>query len=1456
MAGHGTVESDVSLLESILQWAPAPTTIADDSEPDLKRRKIAHDIPKDASGPREVSEDYVPLSKASIALVQRNDAATIVPYQVSTPVLIKSINEEGDTISFRMQSKTKKPSPQFSIRGLVVEGDAALLKRATGLRSIHAATRADPPIAAYNANLVYKGRNGDQDSFIIEVSLLWRKSEGVVDNLPPQASQLLGIYFPLPDANSSLLSSWSPRDFYDNVHVPEKTDALSADIRHPLMVCDLYPFQRRAVRWLLSREGVDLHEDSLKPFAQSLRKEQISQQFFAKAADALGQPCYVSHGLGMVTDEPSRLQPRSLDVKGGILAEEMGLGKTVEMIAVICLHQQSNSPVLPDAYDSDLRRIGSTLIITPPSILEQWKEELQMHAPMLKVFHYQGLKYTKSKEKQLLDTLASSDVVLTTYNVLSSEIHYADEKPQRDFRNKKRFEPRRSPLVRFQWWRVCLDEAQMVESGVSNAAKVARLIPRQNAWAVSGTPLRHDHKDLFGLLLFLHYEPWCLSLKIWNRLLAAHTSVFKSMIRNIAIRHNKDAVREDLQLPPQTRNVITVPFTPIEEQHYLERFREMCEACRLDENGAPMADDWDPDSSGTLEQMRIWLTRLRQTVLHPEVGGRNKRALGASGGPLRTVMDVLEVMIDQNEGTMRSEQRTVLLSQLRRGQMLENAKRPLDALRIWEDAYEKSTGIVSECREHLNVLMTKHVASQGSRSQQASENLDDQKDEPANLQAARVRLRMALEVQHIAIFFIGNACFQIKSTEELTKPESTDFQEWEKREESSYEGAKKIRSEMLTEILSKVNKNMGKIKGELVGKASSSIPSMHAPLSDGGIENHRLLDQLDELCTALNTQAEAFSSYKKKMIDFLSHSLVDEDEGVELQGDEYEASTKHQDEMYVYMEVLRAFFADRYEAITGQENLLINHEMKVALKQAREGAGPAPELFIKVLAERQRLKPDTKELESLRSIIVKLRGIMNNLEWREGLGNSRAKNELAILDRILQATTKMSKDQTKIVDAIEKELELFRETMNLRLEYYRQLQKISDTVAPFDEASVGQPLDQDAFDAILKAESKIEEKISKVQSKRRYLIHLQEESTSQKSRVCIICQSDFETGTLTVCGHQFCKDCIKLWWHDHHTCPVCKRRLHLSDFHDISYKPQELAVVEEKTPAPSSSNKQSSSPIPDAHMHQNSIYTTVSSATLNQIKNIDLPGTANFGTKVSLLCRHLIWLRHSDPGSKTLIFSQFREFLSILARAFSQQKISYSTVDSQNGLQEFKTKPEIECFLLHAKAHAAGVNLVVANHVVLCEPLINTAIELQAIARVHRIGQRRATKVWMYLVQDTVEEAIYDISVARRLEHVKRVEKKPASRSGTATPSTMQEKTLDEANSKELTDAILGKMVTGGKGGGEVVADKDLWGCLFGVKKTKKDVPLEKTLGKADEEGGRWLREDAAMRRMQAMQAQ
>lgn len=358
-----------------------------------------------------------------------------------------------------------------------------------------------------------------------EVRLLWKVGVSVVDLggskwVQKTAFSILETSF--PDACLSSPSKWRPQDFYENVYVPSANSPLLSQSQNAKLGIDLYPFQQRAAKWLLLREGVAT-DNVGSDFTQDASVGNIHDSF-KDTTDAVGRRCVVSYLLGTVLLDPSDTLKH--EVRGGILAEEMGLGKTVELIALVCLHRRDEYPEFQDLQDFGIESLPvpsrCTLIITPPSILHQWKTEIATHAPQLRVHHYQGIssRYYDDRElSNLVEDLLQYDIVLSTYNVLAREIWYAKPLPKRSLRHEKKFKQRRSPLVQINWWRVCLDEAQMVEGGVSNAAVVARSIPRRNAWAITGTPLRRDHRDIFGLFLFLRLEPYAGSWKLWERMI-------------------------------------------------------------------------------------------------------------------------------------------------------------------------------------------------------------------------------------------------------------------------------------------------------------------------------------------------------------------------------------------------------------------------------------------------------------------------------------------------------------------------------------------------------------------------------------------------------------------------------------------------------------------------------------------------------------------------------------------------------------------------------------------------------------------------------------------------------------------------------------------------------------------------------------------------------------------------
>ena len=119
------------------------------------------------------------------------------------------------------------------------------------------------------------------------------------------------------------------------------------------------------------------------------------------------------------------------------------------------------------------------------------------------------------------------------------------------------------------------------------------------------------------------------------------------------------------------------------------------------------------------------------------------------------------------------------------------------------------------------------------------------------------------------------------------------------------------------------------------------------------------------------------------------------------------------------------------------------------------------------------------------------------------------------------------------------------------------------------------------------------------------------------------------------------------------------------------YKPQEL-VLEEETQKTAIDGQIAS------EGDSGAIYSNIRDSTLNQIKNIEINGS--FGTKIDTLARHMLWIREHDPGAKSIVFSQFKDFLDVLAKAFAQFKIGFTGIDRKDGTQHFKNDPSVRWY--------------------------------------------------------------------------------------------------------------------------------------------------------------------------------
>jgi SNF2 family DNA or RNA helicase len=120
-----------------------------------------------------------------------------------------------------------------------------------------------------------------------------------------------------------------------------------------------------------------------------------------------------------------------------------------------------------------------------------------------------------------------------------------------------------------------------------------------------------------------------------------------------------------------------------------------------------------------------------------------------------------------------------------------------------------------------------------------------------------------------------------------------------------------------------------------------------------------------------------------------------------------------------------------------------------------------------------------------------------------------------------------------------------------------------------------------------------------------------------------------------------------------------------------------------------------------------------------------------------------------DENRKVLIFSPFVKHLYLIREQLKLTGTSYSFLAGEvlqqhraSVISEFDKHKGHRVFLIQLKTGGAGLNLTEADCVFLIDPWWNPAAEEQAIARAHRIGQKKQVFVWRFITKDTIEEKI------------------------------------------------------------------------------------------------------------------
>ncbi|KAF4774190.1 SNF2 family domain-containing protein [Colletotrichum scovillei] len=340
-----------------------------------------------------------------------------------------------------------------------------------------------------------------------------------------------------------------------------KTDELPEMDPAPIITTELLKHQKQGLYFMTAREKESTAEERVKGSMWQLKIGPTGQKFY----------------YNVITGHQERTLPA--DTHGGLLADMMGLGKTLSILSLIgsSLDQAKEwagrTPVQPEmppqkaggkaTASSSLPLTGiamnakATLLVCPLSTVTNWEEQIKQHiAPgELSYYIYHGSNRIKDVEK-----LAEFDLVITTYGSVSSELGARSKRKSGKY-----------PLEEIGWFRIVLDEAHMIREVATLQFKAIVRLQAARRWAVTGTPVQNRLEDLAALLQFVRLKPFDDRNK-FNRFIvdpfkACDTEIvpkLRVLVDSVTLRRLKDKIN----LPPRSDHIVKLDFTEEEREVY------------------------------------------------------------------------------------------------------------------------------------------------------------------------------------------------------------------------------------------------------------------------------------------------------------------------------------------------------------------------------------------------------------------------------------------------------------------------------------------------------------------------------------------------------------------------------------------------------------------------------------------------------------------------------------------------------------------------------------------------------------------------------------------------------------------------------------------------------------------------------------------------------------------------
>jgi DNA repair protein RAD16 len=234
----------------------------------------------------------------------------------------------------------------------------------------------------------------------------------------------------------------------------------------------------------MNRERAEQHHPKLRTMWDDLKKIPVLEAQKAEQPESITRRLkpFQLEGLSWM------IRQEKTHYKGGLLGDEMGMGKTIQAVSLIMSDYPAKQP---------------TLVCVPPVALMQWSNEIREYTDnKLKVLVYHG---TNAKCKKMsVKELKSYDVIMVSYNSLES-LH---RKETKGWSRGEDIIKEASALHAIHYHRLILDEAHSIKSRNTGVAKACFALTSNYKWCLSGTPVQNRIGEFFSLLRFLEVRPF------------------------------------------------------------------------------------------------------------------------------------------------------------------------------------------------------------------------------------------------------------------------------------------------------------------------------------------------------------------------------------------------------------------------------------------------------------------------------------------------------------------------------------------------------------------------------------------------------------------------------------------------------------------------------------------------------------------------------------------------------------------------------------------------------------------------------------------------------------------------------------------------------------------------------------------------------------------------------------